>query len=380
VPDPDGVRSAGTHVVGASALVVALLAAALVGAVLAPVPGGVAAAGTSPDTSVGVRSTTTRPASAARHREVRPSSNRPRLRASSILVDGVRRQYLESVPAGLRAPAPLVIAFHGLFQTASSFARQTGLLAATAAAHEVLVLPQSQGPAFNDGRLGPRCPHDDAFAIALIDRLERTGIVDSERVTVAGFSNGAGMAMQIADAHPDRVAAVVSIDGEMIRASYAPRPTGPVEAVLVHGTADRIQPWLGRRGWGYDFPAYVSVMATVDAWVRADGAGRRQVTYPGAPSGLGPHASAGRAAVARLRASRVVPPGVVAPVTATRWAPGRTGAGVTFYRITGMGHRWPVTSAAADYDGDQLAAVSATAIIVRTASTASREGRTTVMT
>ena len=70
----------------------------------------------------------------------------------------------------------------------------------------------------------------------------------------------------------------------------------------------------------------------------------------------------------------------VAPVTATRWAPGRTGAGVTFYRITGMGHRWPVTTEAADHTGDQLAGVSAAAIIARTASTASREGRTTVMT
>lgn len=350
---------------------VSLVGAAVTAAVVAPLPG--LAEGGSNMATVAVRS----PSPGARlpgslGPGIRATGTRPSdtgvLRRGVITVDGVRRDYLASVPASIHGPAPLVIAFHGLWSTAAGFAAQSGLVAATRDAGEVLVLPESSGAAFNDGRLGPRGPQDDAFAIALMDRFEESGLVDPERVTVAGFSNGAGMAMQIADAHPDRVAAVVSVDGEMIRASYAPRPTGPVEAVLIHGTADRVQPWLGRRRWGADLPAYVSVLATVDAWVRADGCGRRAATFPG-PQPAGPEPPPSVAA----------PPGVPAPVIAYRWAPGRSGAGVTFYRVRGLGHRWPVSSPAAVRAGDQLAGVGAAAIIVRTALTASREGRRTVL-
>lgn len=349
---------------------VGLTGAAIAAPVVAPLPGH-AAAGSDTVTTRGPAPTGIAPGSA--HAASRSAGARPvapyGLRPAFLTVDGVRREYLESVPPALHGPVPLVIAFHGLWQTAAGFARQSGLVAATWAAREVLVLPESSGGAFNDGRLGPHGPRDDAFAIAIMDRLERSGLVDAERVTVAGFSNGAGMAMQVADAHPDRVAAVVSVDGEMIRASYAPRPTGPVEAVLLHGTADRVQPWLGRHRWGADMPAYVSVLATVDAWVRADGCGRRNVTVPG------PHPAGSTRAVPSV----LTPPGVVAPVTAYRWAPGRSGAGVTFYRISGMGHLWPVSSEAALRPGDQLAGVSAAAVVVRTALTASREGRRTVL-
>lgn len=277
----------------------------------------------------------------------------PTLRPGSIRVDGTLRHYLISVPGGLHGPAPLVIAFHGLAERVSRFAFQSGLIPATRHHHEVLILPETQGIAFNDGRLGRRGPHDDAFAVALLNRYERSHLVDPERVTVAGFSNGAGMAMEIADAHPSRIAAVVSVDGEMIRNSAAPRPTGPVEAVQIHGTADRVQPWLGRPARGPDYPAYVSVLGTVDAWVRIDRASSPTTT-------------------------RLALAGHGDDATRTTWRPGPSGAGVTFYRVQGMGHRWPVPLGAPLAPGDQRAALDATAIIVSTAATASREGFRTV--
>ena len=290
------------------------------------------------------------------HRAGQLAAESAGLRTESITVDRVRRSYLISIPTGLRAPAPLVLAFHGLHGNAAAFARQSGLVPATAAAREILVLPQSTGPGFNDGRFGPTGPRDDDFAVAIIDSLVRRGIADPERVTVAGFSNGAGMAMEIADAHPDRIAAVVSIDGEMIAGSLAPRPTGPVEAVLVHGTADPIQPWAGRTRWGPDAPPYISAMRTVDAWVRADACGALSTsTLPG-------------------RIGR----GAAGPVTVERWAPGPSGAGVTFYRVAGLHHRWPVAAPSAGRS-DQLAAIDATEIVVRTALEATREGRRTIV-
>lgn len=282
------------------------------------------------------------------------------LRWRSIRVDGVPRRYLLSVPAGLRGPAPLVIAFHGIFEYAGGFAAFTGLFPATRARGEVLIVPESAGPVFNDGRLGPRGPDDQAFTVALLDRWERSGLVDPARVTVAGFSNGAGMAMAVAAAHPGRVAAVVAVDGELIARAGAPRPTGPVAAVLIHGTDDRVQPWLGRRGGGRDYPPYVSVMDTVAAWVAVDHAGDPATTSTAA--GDPRHSPWDR----RAADDRTFPDGV----TTIRWQPGPQGAGVTFYRVAGMGHRWPITPGSPLRVNTQRAHLDATTVITATAATA----------
>jgi len=60
----------------------------------------------------------------------------------TVRVGGVLRRYLLSMPVPARGRAPLVVAFHGLGQRASTFATQTGLVAATRTAGQVLVLPK----------------------------------------------------------------------------------------------------------------------------------------------------------------------------------------------------------------------------------------------
>lgn len=263
-----------------------------------------------------------------------------------IQVGGVRRTYLASVPTGARG-APVVIGFHGLGASAAAFGRQSGLCGPTRAAGEILILPDSLGGAFNDGRLGTRGPDDDAFALALIEKFATTGIADPHRVTVTGFSNGAGMAMEVAARHPDRVAAVVSVAGSMLAGADPYQPSGPVRAVLVHGTADRVQPWNGRHRLSRNLPAYLSVPATVEHWVRADGC-------------------------AHVAASMLAPPAGAPSRGARRmsWHDCTGGVGVTAYSLLGLGHAWPVSSRGSVGRGDELAPVSATALIVRTARTA----------
>jgi polyhydroxybutyrate depolymerase len=275
----------------------------------------------------------------------------------SIDVDGVQRRYLVSKPPGLDEPAPLVVAFHGLRQRAPGFARMTGLVAATRAAGEVLVLPESVGPAFNDGRLGAQGPHDARFTDAVVEHLVQSGAVDQRRVTVTGFSNGAGMAMRFAGEHPGAVAAVVSVDGALIAGQHAPRPQGDVRAVLVHGDADPVQPWAGRpAGVRLTRPGYISVPATVSTWVAADRAGRVSQVVRHTDTG-GQH----RTAVVRT------------------WQPTPGGARVTSIRVVGMAHRWPVTSVAALRGPDvSLEAVGATRLVVDTARTARAQGLATL--
>lgn len=270
----------------------------------------------------------------------------------TVQVAGERRAFVLSTPTAT-GRAALVVAYHGLRQTAATFAGLTGLVSSARAAGVVLALPESDGPAFNDGRLGATGPDDDAVFVALVRQLVTAGLVDPRRVVVTGFSNGAGMAMRVAAVHPDMVAAVVSIDGSLIAAPGAPRPTGPVRAVLVHGTADPVQPWRGRPAVGPLMPAYVPVPSTQAAWVAAAGAGRATVRHLGGTPG---HPS----------------------VTVTSWAPGRAKVPVTAYTVVGMGHVWPVatvdtidatqlvTRVAVSLDADR-AAVGATVAVERAA-------------
>ena len=262
----------------------------------------------------------------------------------TVQVAGTQRAYLLSVPPSDR-PAALVVAFHGLFQTARVFAAQTGLVAATRTAGVVLAMPESDGPAFNDGRLGVTGPQDVAFTLALVDELVAAGVADPRRVVVTGFSNGAGMAMSVAAAHPRAVAALVSVDGSLMDGAGAARPTAPVRTFLVHGTADKVQPWEGRAARGPLMPAYIPVPTTVAAWVDAAGAGPAVVERRPGSLGRG-------------------------PVEVSTWSPGESGAGVVSYIVTGMGHVWPVG------ESDNL---DATTVVVRAASTAAPLTQTRAM-
>jgi polyhydroxybutyrate depolymerase len=253
----------------------------------------------------------------------------------TVRVGGRQRSYLLSVPPSDQ-PAPLVVAFHGLFQTARLFAAQTGLVTATRNAGLVLAIPESDGPAFNDGRLGATGPQDDAFTLALVDELVAARVADPRRVVMTGFSNGAGMAMSVACAHPEAVAALVSVDGSLMDGAGSPRPTAPVRTFLVHGTADKVQPLEGRAARGPLMPAYIPVPATVAAWVDAAGLGAPMVERRPGSLGRG-------------------------PVEVSTWSPGESGVGVVSYLVTGMGHVWPLG------ESDNL---DATDVVVRAASMA----------
>lgn len=243
----------------------------------------------------------------------------PSLSWQTVRVGTVTRRYLLELPAR-RTARPLVIVFHGLWQHPGTFGAKTGLVADAAAEGVVLAIPDAQAGAFNDGRLGSHGPDDDAFFVALRAQLVDRGLVDPHRVTVAGFSNGADMAMEIASRHPHLIAALVSVCGELLAAPGSARPHTPVTTVLIHGNRDRLQPWGGRRRWGRWLVASVSVPRTVHSFVGA----------------LGRHGAPVVAAVAG--APRV---GGRAGITVTTWR-GPDGHSVIFYALAGFGHAWPV--------------------------------------
>lgn len=258
----------------------------------------------------------------------------------TVAVADVSRDYLLSgAPAVAGAYAPLLILYPGLDQEPTDFLADTDIVAAATAAGVVVASPESPDRAFNDGRFGVEGPDDDAFAMAIIGQLANAGAIDPARVTVSGFSNGAGMAIALAARHPDAIAAFVSVDGEMLSGPNQITPTGPVSAYFIHGTADSVQPVEGRLFESERRPGYISEQATVAAFIAADGDATAvpiQVDIP------------------RHRGARV------GPVSLTRWAsPGA--AAVTYASVAAMGHTWPTSSCGPLAVLPQVAAKAATA-------------------
>lgn len=137
------------------------------------------------------------------------------------------------VTEGTPGSGTLLVLLHGYGSSAARLAAASGLEASGA----TVVAPQGTGrPA--RWALAGRLPGGDdlAFVSGLVARCRPEG----GRVVVAGFSNGAAFAGELACHLGDRVDAVVLVAG----AGLAPACDRP-PTVVVHGGADRVVPVAG---------------------------------------------------------------------------------------------------------------------------------------
>lgn len=196
------------------------------------------------------------------------------LTSGELTVDGERRTYRLCVPAKPSGPIPLVVALHGMAGSSRQMVRTSGLPEILAPAGVALVVPDARAGAWNDGRLAPGGPNDERFVLELVSRLVAMELVDGRRVTLTGFSNGADLALVLASRHPDAFASVVAVSGHLLARAGAARPTAPIPTYLVYGTADAVQPMVGRAAAGRLRPALLSASATAAAFVRSNAATR----------------------------------------------------------------------------------------------------------
>lgn len=203
---------------------------------------------------------------------------------------GQQREYLlvapQSASSGTR---PLVLVLHGHLGTAANAlggGRAPSPLSAwlDIAEREKVLVAALQGLKGADSRTGwhdCRADEDDnprvddvAFASRVATKLIDEGRADPKRIYVMGMSNGAMMTLRLALEMQPAPAAVAAVAGTMAAQSDCSGAPRPMSVLLIHGSDDPLVPYAGggvglgeNRGRG----SVVSVAATRDFWLRADG-------------------------------------------------------------------------------------------------------------
>ena len=185
---------------------------------------------------------------------------------------GAARKYLISVPAdtGEQQPMPLVLDLPGFGTTAERQDESTQMASKGTERGYVVVTPEASlatvgtrtGPmwnivdAFSDAPPDPNADvdlstsNDVGFLNALVDHLEETMCIDTDREYIAGMSVGAGMATWAICQDGTRFAAAGPVAG-MTQGLSCPASTVP-PFITFHGDADGQVDYAGGNLSGFD--------------------------------------------------------------------------------------------------------------------------------
>jgi polyhydroxybutyrate depolymerase len=224
-------------------------------------------------------------------------------------VDGEAHKALLYTPRGARGPMPLLLAFHGAQYGARFVERYYGLNPVADKHHFAILYPQASHDTFWE--LSPTQDEDVDAVRAVLDRIEKTGCIDSTRVYATGASNGGGFSARIGCELSDRLAAIAPVAGGY--SALGPcQPSRAVPVLEIHGTRDEVVPYNGKP------PDYAgSVGRFLGQWTALDGC----------------RGSAQRSAPSR-------------GVTVAVWRRCSGGSVVEHIRLAGTDHGWPGGSTA----------------------------------
>ena len=250
----------------------------------------------------------------------------------SIRIDDHDRRFIFITPSHPKAGEnlPIVFFFHGAGGTAQQASRTYGWAEKAEAEHFFAVFPEGlpvrpDGPGnfllnphiWRDLRPGmlTRGVNDVHFFEELLGKIEDVMPVDTKRVYVTGFSNGAGMTFTLGAKFADRIAAIAPVSSQSF--TEIDSLARPVPVYYLAGTADSLVPYHGGESklpWG-QVRTMPPVQESVDTWAKLDGC-------PAEPQ-----------VVSEENGVRV-----------QRYGPGREGSEVLFTTVEGNGHHWPGTA------------------------------------
>jgi len=260
----------------------------------------------------------------------------------AIQYEGRTRRYLVHVPASAQTGRALavVLAFHGGGGEPAGFKAYAGLDAVADREGFLAVYPYGSGVlprrllTWNAGECCGWAMNNDVddvgFAIAILDDLSRRARVDAGRVYATGHSNGGMMAHRLGAERADRIAAIAPVAGAYALDDFAPART--VAVLHVHSIDDPRALYQG--GLGPPFPgtdvrsSHRPVEEGLERWRLANGC-RAEPRSAETRTGRAGTENAGQTA------------------TLLVWEGCTRGGSVSHWRLTGVGHGWPGTLAAA---------------------------------
>ncbi|WP_165232875.1 extracellular catalytic domain type 1 short-chain-length polyhydroxyalkanoate depolymerase [Aquisphaera insulae] len=241
-----------------------------------------------------------------------------------LTVGGSRRSYIVHVPPGYDAsrPTPVVLVYHSAMMNAAIMAGYCGMGRKADEAGFLLVYPNGTGTTsllryWDSGGVRGQRSDDVGYTSALLDDLATRANVDPKRVYAAGMSNGAMMCYRLAAELSHRIAAIATVAGTMAIDECHPRR--PVPVIHFHGTRDSIVPTKGADPKLIGPTRFLSLEATMDAWLRADGCPpiAAEATLPDADTEDGTR------------------------VRRRTFGPGKDDSEIVLYLIENGGHTWP---------------------------------------
>ena len=189
--------------------------------------------------------------------------------SESLKSGGDLRNYWLVRPEGIEKtkPAPLLMVLHGSAGSGEDMmtVTQRGFERLADKEKFVVVYPDALERRWNDqgGTVD-----DVGFLLAIVDKLVADGLVDKNRIYVAGISNGGMMAQRLACEQADRIAGIATVAGglpEPLQATCKPARALPV--LVIQGTEDPIVPWSGGAVAGFeDFGKVLSARETAKFW------------------------------------------------------------------------------------------------------------------
>tara|TARA_Y100000748_G_scaffold125773_1_gene105556 strand:- start:817 stop:1743 length:927 start_codon:yes stop_codon:yes gene_type:complete len=175
---------------------------------------------------------------------------------NTIDVNGISRTYLTYMPETASDSMPVIIQFHGGSGTAQDAYFSSNFDATADEEGVLMVYPQaetSSGSVWNTihASEGNKVSSDDfGFIEALINHLSNDSRIDTSRVYVAGYSNGAAMAYQIACHLNDQIAGFAVMSGNFpLEADYPCNITHETGGLIFNGTDDDTRPLEGIPGY-----------------------------------------------------------------------------------------------------------------------------------
>ncbi len=181
----------------------------------------------------------------------------------TLIHDGIEREYILYIPANYTGNTlvPVVFNFHGYTANAAQQMRY-GDFRPLAEQHGFLIVhPQGTidihgNTHFNVGR-GRSTTDDVGFTAALIEELSSSYMIDSKRIYSTGMSNGAFMSYRLACELNDKIAAIASVTGSMVKEQQNNCTIlHPTPILEIHGTSDHVIPYDGNN----DFEAITDVL------------------------------------------------------------------------------------------------------------------------